>query len=381
MGLESIIILNTFAISIILILRRHALKFFDKSSLPDRLYLMILHVTALLLVVDILSRFDGHMAAAYRVINHIGNFAIFLLSPVLPSLWLVYVHFQVSHDEKRTRRLYGPLLIVNFAHAVILVISQLGGGWYYRIDGDNIYHRGPLFPVPALVTILLMVTAFVITIVNRRSLGKKRFFSLVFAAIPPSVGILLQIAFYGVSVMLSSVVLSLLVVFLNIQDNSMYTDYLTGVNNRKKLDAYLKEKVSSCSEAKSFSAILIDINDFKQINDTYGHVMGDSALATASKLLKSCLRSCDFVARYGGDEFCVILDIANMSDLEALVCRIHHCLDSYNRSNNHLFELKFSMGYAVYDFRSQMSAEAFLKQIDGLMYEDKQACKCKSDTI
>lgn len=234
MGLESIIILNTFAISIILILRRHALKFFDKSSLPDRLYLMILHVTALLLVVDILSRFDGHMAAAYRVINHIGNFAIFLLSPVLPSLWLVYVHFQVSHDEKRTRRLYGPLLIVNFAHAVILVISQLGGGWYYRIDGDNIYHRGPLFPVPALVTILLMVTAFVITIVNRRSLGKKRFFSLVFAAIPPSVGILLQIAFYGVSVILSSVVLSLLVVFLSIQDNSMYTDYLTGVNNRQE---------------------------------------------------------------------------------------------------------------------------------------------------
>jgi len=378
MGLESSIILNTFAIAIILIIRCHALKFFDKSFLPDRLYLLILQVTTLLLVIDILSRIDGNAAAVHQIFNHIGNFAIFLLSPVLPSLWVAYVHFQVFCDERRTRRLYGPLLVVNLIHAAMLVISQLYGGWFYRIDAENVYHRGPLFLISAFVTIMLMLTAFAITIANRKRLGKNRFCSLVFFAVPPSVSILIQIAFYGVSLMLSSVVLSLLVVFLNIQDHSLCTDYLTGVNNRKKLDAYLKEKVSSSSETKSFSAILIDINNFKQINDTYGHAIGDSALVTAAKLLKSCLRACDFVARYGGDEFCIVLDISNMNDLEALVCRIHHCLDNFNKSGCHLYELNFSMGYAVYDFRTQMSAEAFLKKIDKLMYEDKHACKCKA---
>lgn len=380
MGLESIIILNTFAIAIILIIRCHALKFLDKSFLPDRLYWVILHVTALLLVVDILSRFDGNTAAVYRMVNQIGNFTIFLLSPVIPSLWLVYVHFQVFCDERRTRRLYGPLLAYNLIHAVMLVISQFYGGWFYRIDAENVYHRGPLFLVPAFVTIILLMVAFVITIANRKSLGKKRFFSLVFAAIPPSVSILLQIAVYGISIMLSSVVLSLLSVFLNIQDHSLFTDHLTGVNNRKKLDVYLKEKVSSSTKEKSFSAILLDINNFKKINDTYGHDIGDSALVAATKLLKSCIRASDFIARYGGDEFCVILDIANESDLEALVCRINSCLESYNASGSHLYELKFSMGYAVYDYRTQLSAEAFLKQLDVLMYENKQVLKCKGTT-
>ncbi|NLM09823.1 MAG: diguanylate cyclase [Clostridiaceae bacterium] len=82
-------------------------------------------------------------------------------------------------------------------------------------------------------------------------------------------------------------VLSLLVVFLKIQNYSMHTDYLTGVNNRKKLDAYLKERVSLSTEGKGFSAVLIDINSFKYINDTFGHDIGDNALETAAKLLKS----------------------------------------------------------------------------------------------
>jgi diguanylate cyclase (GGDEF)-like protein len=164
---------------------------------------------------------------------------------------------------------------------------------------------------------------------------------------------------------------------LNIQNHSMYTDHLTGVNNRKKLDAYLKEKVSLSTGEKGFSAILIDINNFKYINDTYGHDIGDNALETVAKLLKSCIRTNDFIARFGGDEFCIVLDISNISDLEAMVCRINNCLEKYNKSGTHLYELGFSMGYAVYAYHLHKSAEEFLKQVDILMYESKQAYKNK----
>jgi len=380
MNLSFNIIFNIYSVLIVIIIHFNARKLFEKDSLPDRLYLSVLYITVLMLVLDILSRFDGDGSVICIVLNRVGNFLIFLMVPVLPSLWLAYVHYHVFRDEKRTRKLLFPLCAINAVYAAALILSR-SYGWFYFFDPDNVYQRGPFFLVPVFITVMLMLAAFVLVVANRGNLERRSFLSLVFVAVPPLIGTILQVRFYGISLVLNSVVFSLLIVFLNIQKHSLYTDHLTGVSNRKKLDEYLKEKVGSCSGIKSFSAILIDINDFKQINDTYGHVMGDSALATAAKLLKSCLRSCDFVARYGVDEFCVILDIANMSDLEALVCRIHHCLDSYNRSNNHLFELKFSMGYAVYDFRSQMSAEAFLKQIDGLMYEDKQACKCKSDTI
>ena len=376
MSLGNNIILNMYSIAIILIIYFHALKFFEKDSLPDKLYMLILYITILMLGVDILSRFDGNTTIIYLVFNTIGNFVIFLMSPVLPSLWVAYVHFQVFREERKTRRLFYPLCIINAINAIILIFSQFFG-WFYYIDSNNIYHRGPLFLFPAFITIILMLAAFTLTVINRKNLERKSFLSLIFFAIPPFISIILQITFYGISLMLNSVVLSLLVVFLNIQNHSMYTDHLTGVYNRKKLDAYLKEKVSLSTGEKGFSAILIDINNFKYINDTYGHDIGDNALETVAKLLKSCLRTNDFIARLGGDEFCIVLDISNRSDLEVMVCRINNCLEKYNKSGSHLYELGFSMGYAVYACHSHMSAEEFLRQVDILMYEEKRAYKNK----
>lgn len=374
MSLGNNIALNIYSIAILLIICFHAIKLFEKDSLSDKLYMLILYFTILLLSVDMLSRFDGNTAVIYPVFNHIGNFVTFLMSPVLPSLWVAYVHFQVFHDERRIKRLFYPLCIINVINAITLILSQFYG-WFYYIDSDNVYHRGPFFLFPVFITAMLMLAAFIIIVVNRRNLGKKSFFSLIFFAFPPLIGIMLQIAFYGISFILNSVVLSLLVVFLNIQNHSVYTDYLTGVSNRKKLDAYLKEKISLSNREKVFSAILIDINNFKYINDTYGHNIGDSALEAAAKLLKSCLRTSDFIARYGGDEFCIIPDISNKNDLEALICRINNCIEKYNKSESHPYKLELSMGYAVYDYQSQKSAEEFLKQVDMLMYENKQANK------
>ena len=65
------------------------------------------------------------------------------------------------------------------------------------------------------------------------------------------------------------------------------------------------------------------------------------------------------------------------SDLEAMACRINSCFEKYNESGSHPYKLGFSMGYAVYDHHSHMSAEEFLKQVDILMYEEKQAYKNK----
>jgi len=308
MSLENNIILNLYSIAVLLIIYFHASKFFERDSLSDKLYMLILYVTMLLLAVDILSRFDGNSSMIYPVFNQIGNFLSFFLSPVLPSLWVAYVHFYIFPNERKTKGLFYPLCILNVLNASALVISQLlGFGWFYYIDTENIYHRGPFFLIPAFITIILMLVAFVIIVKNRKSLGNKTFFSLIFFAIPPFVSIILQIAFYGISFMLNSVVLSLLVVFLNIQNYSIHTDHLTGLNNRRKLDAYLKEKINLCTSDKVFSIILLDINDFKCINDTYGHNIGDNALETAAKLLKSCLRARDFIARYGGDEFCIVI--------------------------------------------------------------------------
>ena len=173
--------------------------------------------------------------------------------------------------------------------------------------------------------------------------------------------------------MLNSVVFSILVLFLNIQNHGMFTDHLTKISNRKKLDAYLGRKIRLNSLGNGFSAILLDIDGFKNINDTYGHNVGDEALESAANLLKSCLRENDFIARYGGDEFCIILDVSNNRDLEAMVSRINSSVEAYNKTRSNTFDLSFSMGYAVYDKDIYRGADDFLSAIDALMYQQKQA--------
>ncbi|NTW71555.1 MAG: diguanylate cyclase [Eubacteriaceae bacterium] len=374
MNFISVLILNMYSFVILLFILIYTLKHTWINSLHHKLYLILLQTGMLMLVVDILSRFDGYPGTIYSIFNQTGNFLVYLFSPVLPSLWLLYAHNQVFHDENKLKRWMFPLFAVNGLNAILVVVSQFYG-WFYVIDEQNIYHRGPLFWFPVSITIALIVISFFIIVTNRKKIERRHYFALVFFAVPPVVCIFLQIIFYGVSIILNSLALSLLVVFFSIQNQNMNTDYLTGVYNRKKLETYMKEKIALCTESKTFSAILIDLDNFKLINDTFGHDMGDDALETSATLIKSCIRSNDFIARFGGDEFYIILDVSNKSDLKAAVSRISSSIEKYNLRENKPYNLSVSMGYAVYDYHLHMNVEEFQKQIDTLMYEDKRVSK------
>ena len=374
MNLTNIITFNLYSIILLIIIYFHFMINEEKDSLQNKLYLLMLQITILLLIVDIFSRFDGKADTIYFAINHVANFLIFIINPILPSIWILYVHITVLQDAKKTRRLLVPLIAINVINAGMVVFTQYFG-WYYFIDANNIYHRGPLFLVSGFSTIALILIAFVFLFINRSKLKKRQYYSLIFFAVLPFACIILQMIYYGISLMLNSVVLSLLIVFLNIQNRGIFIDYLTGVNNRKKLDSYLKKKINASVEGNTFSAIMIDLNNFKAINDSFGHDEGDRVLQDCVGLLKNCLKQNDFIARYGGDEFCVILDTSQKADLDEMIQRMNQSIDSYNRSGNRPYQVGFSMGYAIYDYKSQLKIEEFQKLIDIQLYKNKQRIK------
>lgn len=377
MNLANNSVINLYSIVILLIVYVHSVKHSQKDLPLNRLFVMILQMTFVMLIIDILGRFDGKPDTfLYPFMNQIGNFLIYLLNPVMPSLWLLYIYFQIYEDKKYAKHLIFTVWTILGLNLFFLILSQRFG-WYYYIDSANIYHRGPVFWFPALIIIGLMVVPLVLIILNRKKIYRDYYTAFVLFSLPPFIGTILQIFYYGFSFVLNGVVISILIVFLNIQNINLYTDYLTGVNNRKKLEMCLKAKISTSTEKNTFAAILIDLDDFKFINDTYGHDTGDKALQASVEILHRCLDSKECIFRFGGDEFCAILDISDMETLEKVVNIIKRGVDAYNKSGTQPFKLGFSMGYSIYDYDSKMSAEEFQKQIDMMMYYNKRINKDK----
>src|SRR5665648_968643 len=370
MSLENNTIINLYSIIILFIILLHCIKTENKELLYNRIYLLMLKTVMVLLVFDIFSRFDGQKNMLYPLLNHMGNFFVFGLNLVPPSLFLIYAHCQIFTKEEKTRKLFIPLIALNLLNLFFTVLSQFFV-FYYFIDQNNIYHRGPGFFIPVLVTFILLFMTFAFIIANKKKFEKKYYYSLLFFAFPPVLSIILQIIFYGISLMLNSVVISLLIIFFNIQNQTMSTDYLTGINNRKSLESYLESKINSITRRKTFAAIIMDIDGFKKINDNFGHNEGDKALQVSAKILSDCLRANDFIARFGGDAFFVVLDASEQKDLEYIVNRIKKRTEKYNESGEKKYKISFSMGYAVYDYNLKMGSKEFQKHVDLLMYEDK----------
>ncbi|MBV1757300.1 MAG: diguanylate cyclase [Dethiosulfatibacter sp.] len=371
MGIVSNLIFNSYSILLILILQFYSVRRFKRRALKHQLYLYMTQLTIFMLIIDVLSRLDGKPDTFYPVINHFSNFLFFLLNPVLPALWLLYVHNQIFFTDKKTKKTLFLIIAVFLVHASMVVANEFYGFFYY-IDIGNIYYRGPLYILSFASTFFLLTATYTLLILNRKQIEKRYYFALLFFAIPPIIGTLMQIFIYGIPFALNGVVFSLLIVLLYIQDDGMNTDFLTGIANRMRFEDILNAKVENCHENGAFSLILLDLDNFKQINDAFGHEMGDNALKAVTKMLTLSVRSNDFIARFGGDEFCIVTDISNSSDLESAIDRINQHTQEFNLSSNFPFKISFSIGSAVYECSSLMTSDEFLKQVDLLMYENKK---------
>lgn len=372
MAVANAVGVNALSLIILALILYNASKRAERKNTPHRLFVVMISSLAVILAADSVSWiFDGVPGAFPRTVNWISTMLIFLPVPVIPSLYVLYTDYQVFHDGKRLRRLLPPLAAYMLLDAAFILSTPLTG-WCFSIDAGNAYRRGPLVTAHAAAVYAILIYCVTFLLRNRRRIDPRHFVTLLTFGVPPAAAGIVQGFFSGMDLTWGSLVLSMLLLYINIQDKRLDTDYLTGIYNRRLLDSYVGDRIKSSAKGKTFSAILIDMDDFKLINDNFGHIAGDEALLEVVELLKSCLRHGDLISRYGGDEFLIILDIASPKVLEETVERIRTCFDRYNHGNPKPYSLKFSTGYAVYDMASGMDPEQFIEHIDALMYEDKR---------
>lgn len=159
------------------------------------------------------------------------------------------------------------------------------------------------------------------------------------------------------------------------EQSASMIDSLTNVFSRSFLRDLLEGEISRAERNKRpLGVIMSDLNNFKQVNDRYGHLMGDYVLAQMAGILKACVRGSDFVVRYGGDEFLVILSETDEPGAEIVKGRIHQKVEEWNR-NNRIGDVPMGLSLGLHMHVTGQSAEQLVAEADARMYADKESSK------
>ncbi|MBP1761228.1 MAG: diguanylate cyclase protein [Firmicutes bacterium] len=360
--------LNIFCFFLLLVLLQRTYNRKGQLLLQNRLFIALILSNMIMLVVDSLGwAFNG---GQYMFLNTLFNTLLFALMPFPVTIWILYSNYQVFHDQMRMKRVIYPLALLIIINAVIS-FSSPWTGWFFHVDPYNLYHRGPYFLYHAGLAYAMLFYSFLFIHFNQPLIEKRYFNSLLYFFLPQMICSSLQVLYFGLALNWVGMAFSILVIYITIQDSAMKMDYLTGAYNRRQLDDYLRDNIMNNPRRKKFAAIMIDLDDFKAINDSYGHSIGDEALQNTVAILQNSIQSNDIIIRYGGDEFLVLLKQDNPSDLEATVAKIEKSMEQFNADSNCTYKLSFSMGYALFNPHSDITPAEFLKYIDALLYKNK----------
>lgn len=339
-----------------------------------------------------------HTALVGFLISFISNFLFTLVSRVLPASpvthhasWLFKTAYHVmlcfgvfawcgyADTECRgtlfTTRKRVMLSAIPLGLMVALVISNLWTHSLFTITEGG-YVRGKLFQLEMGLLVAITTVFSVKLLLHARSETDpiKRGHMKLVSSFPLCLLIawLLTLAGESFPIISVAITIELLCLYMGTSTQQISMDKLTQVNNRQNLLSFLEYKCVNHSE-KLF-LFMMDLDYFKTINDTYGHLEGDDALIRASKALKmSCgdhFRRRPYIARYGGDEFIVVIE-STKQEADLLLENIHSNLKKLNDEANKPYNLAFSIGVAEY--HPGMDANALIEAADSELYKIKRA--------
>lgn len=302
---------------------------------------------------------DG-TAVWLRPVNILANYFGFGLTPAVPLLMI----YTLKSPERDSRSLK-IAVVVEIIYMLLLLVSLAFGGLVFRVDSSNHYFRERGFHI----YMIMYYAGIVLLLYNMlemarifQNCGRELIYSLsAFIAI----GTLVQILIPEIHITWLCVTLIAVLFYLYCNEMWNQLDGLTGLLSQK---SYINKTINHCSEDM---LIVMDLDDFKYINDTYGHLEGDKCLRMIAKCLKTAYSEYGNCYRIGGDEFCVLLK----DNKREISCKekFYRILEKQRVKNPLLPEVSYGSALISKE-ESILDAKA---RADKNMYEDKKAHKLK----
>lgn len=324
------------------------------------------------------------------------NFEFYFSELSTPSMWRVF--FSVMGYIVRPALVYPFIYLLRcetkfkdnkwffldlIPLAVVFVIQMFAFGtdWVFSYDSTNHFHRGPLGYISMIVTIVYLVEAS-LNVILAKVFDHKVGISLIILVL---VYVVLAMTFESIydirSLGISAAVFSIVYFMFALQTNHLdsatrelkalsETDSLSQLSNR-----YYGEKMidEALANKKAGLFAIIDLDDFKTINDTYGHMAGDEAIVKVAKVLKENLAKDDVVMRLGGDEFAVYsTHVHSKEEAEQSVQTLFGIVNKIQLEGvGDKFVICASVGVAYYDGTSISSFDSLYHEADKKLYEAK----------
>ena len=156
-------------------------------------------------------------------------------------------------------------------------------------------------------------------------------------------------------------------------------DALTGLYNRHQLEERIKQEVSSAKrQNRSLCTIMTDVDYFKNVNDTYGHAVGDLVLKTISTVIKHQLRDYDIAGRYGGEEFVIILPFTKLTEAKMVASRLRKAVENtqidISKVNPDVQEknINVTISLGISEFNIEDNEKTLLQKADKALYKAKE---------
>ena len=368
MNFSEIFIVNGIGIFLMIFLLVTRIENTKERHLDDRIFDIMIWLTIAGCLAEALSfMIDGKSFAGNRALAYFLNSFCFVGTCSVGFLWCLYMDLRVFHDISKMRKQAKFLIVPLLINLAMNLINLNGCGIVFTISEDNVYTRGSLVSVAYIVLFFYFIySSFLVDFSKKKTLNIK-FFHAFYFIIPCMLGTIIQGTFYGITLGWASVSIALLFVYIQKQSLNAFVDSLSGLYNRRYMDCILSK---SRNDALPLYGIMMDVNGFKQINDTYGHSIGDQALRIIGKILLESMPDQGIAIRYAGDEFLLLLHTDDEAVVKATMQLIREQADKFNATHSQPFTLSLAMGYSKFD-SSTGNTEKFLSDLDEGMYAAK----------
>lgn len=338
----------------------------DIISFSSTLFHWIIVVNIVGLIAEVASWiFDKQPGFLNYLISYVSNVLVFLMAPIILGLWASYLDYKLFSNKKRIQKRYFymfPAMIT-----LIILVFNIKYQLYFSIDQiTNVYEAGNLLPLQYLFVYSIYLYIIYLVIHNRKNKDSNIIIGIILFLMFPLIGSTIQLIYGDLLFTWSSLALSLMVVYIFMETTSGSLDYLTKLFSRKILEVFIKSLIE---DEKDFYVVMLDLDRFKEVNDLFGHSIGDKVLVEFSKIIKEANSDYQmFASRLGGDEFLIVLE-HNLDEVpKKLIDHINQKISNHSFISKFKF-LSFSAGYVKYDHK--MNLDDLLLAVDQKMYEKK----------